>query len=221
MAERHKFWIIFLLWSLIIFAALVLTRWVMPFAKVSEGISYYEQALYALILSPYPAFLYYWIGKKCENALAFRRLLMAGATKILIIFGLQILAFILFEITSEIELPVGSMLYDTDMARQISTYSRIPLLSQFIAVVLFLAAQISKSAAPGDKRAPVLVKGLLFYIPYLVGFVLCHMLWKSYLLGLLLPPNKVNLFLLFVHWLPTVYFLALTYTYSVIPKKQL
>lgn len=221
MAERHKFWIIFLVWTLIIFAALILSRLVMPFSQVSEDISYYEQALYALVISSYPAFLYYWTSKKCENALAFQRLLLAGASKILIIFGLQILVFILFEITTNINLPVGSLLYDTDMARQISTYSRIPMLSQFIAVVLFLAAFISKTVSPGDNRAPVILKGILFYIPYLAGFVLCHMLWKSYLLGILLPPNKVNLFLLFIHWLPTVYFLALTYTYSVIPKKQL
>jgi len=219
MTERDKFWIIFLVWGIILFGALIFTRFVTPFAKVTEGINYYEQALYALILAPYPAFLVYWTNRRCENPLAFRRLLLEVAPKILIIFTLQILAFVLFEILGKINLPVGSQLYDISLAKQISTYSRIPLLSHFIGMFLFLAAYISKTAAPGAKPAPIMAFGLLFYLPYLVGFVLCHMLWKSYLLSLLLPPNKVNLFLLFVHWLPTVYFLALTYTYSVMHKK--
>jgi len=104
-------------------------------------------------------------------------------------------------------------------ASQVATYSRIPLLSQFFVFYLFIAAYVTKTVAPGDPYHPQIVRGLMFYAAYLVGFSLCNQLWQKYFIQVIYPPHDFNYFMLFVNWLPTVYFLALTYFYSLRQKK--
>jgi len=219
MSGRRLFWIIFLLWGGALFTILYFSRLITPFNQVSTGINYNEQMFYALVLAAYPAFLVFWISKKCDQALAFQRILLCGAAKALVVFLFQIVAFIAFEISTEISVPGVSNLYNADLARQVSAFSRIPILSHFVAIYLFLGVYVSRTVTPGGRQMSAVLIGLIYYIPYLVGFVFCHILWQSTLMTFLVPPHKVNLILLFAHWFPTIYFLILTYIYSMIPKK--
>jgi hypothetical protein len=219
MSDRKVFWIIFLLWGGALFTLLYFGKLITPFDQVSIGINYNEQIFYALVLAPYPAFLVFWTLRKYDKALAFQRILLCGAPRALVIFILQLATLVAFEISSKISIPDVSNLYNADLASQVSAFSRIPILSHFVAIYLFLGTYIARSVTPGGKRLSVILIGLAFYLPYLAGFVICHTLWQSTLMTFLVPPHKVNLFLLFVHWFPTVYFLMLTYIYSMIPKK--
>jgi len=219
MSDRKLFWFVFLFWSGALFALLYFGKLITPFDQVSPGINYFEQIFYALVLAPYPAFLIFWTSRKCDKALAFQRILLCGAPRALVIFILQIATFIAFEISTEISIPEMSILYNADLAKQVSAFSRIPILSHFVAIYLFLGTYVARRVTPGDKRLTIVLIGIAFYLPYLAGFVISHTLWQSTLMTFLIPPHKVNMFLLFVHWLPTVYFLMLTYIYSMIPKK--
>jgi hypothetical protein len=219
MKERGIFWLILVPWAGIIFCTLFFTKIITPFTHLSETLSIIEQAFYALVLGPYPAFLAYMTVKRTNVALSFQRLLLESGSLAVLIFVLQIMLFVLFEASLKIQLPEGSNLFNSDLAHQIAAYSRIPMLSQFVAIFLFLGAYVSKSVKPGDDPGKPILAGLLFYIPYLVGFYLTHLAWTGYFTKLLVPPNRINLFLVFIHWLPTIYFLALTYIYSVKQKK--
>jgi hypothetical protein len=219
MKERGIFWLILIPWAGIIFCTLYFTKIITPFTHLSETLSIVEQAFYALVLAPYPAFLAFMTIKRTNVALSFQRLLLESGSLAALIFVLQIMLFILFEASLKIKLPEGSNLFNSDLAHQIAAYSRIPMLSQFVAIFLFLGAYVSKSVKPGDDPGKPILVGLLFYIPYLVGFYLTHLAWNGYFTKLLVPPNRINLFLVFIHWLPTIYFLALTYIYSVKQKK--
>jgi hypothetical protein len=219
MKERGIFWLIMIPWAGIIFCTLFFTKIITPFTHLSESLSIVEQTFYALILAPYPAFLVYMALKRINTALSFQRLLLGIASLALLIFVLQIMLFVLFEVSLKIHLPEGSNLFNSDLAHQIAAYSRIPMLSQFVAIVLFLGAYVTKSIKPGDNPGKPILTGLIFYIPYLVGFYLTHLAWNGYFIKLLVPPNRINLLLVFIHWLPTIYFLALTYIYSVKQKK--
>lgn len=219
MKERGIFWLILIPWAGILFCTLYFTRIVTPFTNLSSSLNVLEQVFYALVLAPYPAFLAYMILRKINAALSFQRLLLNVASKALLIFILQIMIFALFEASVKITLPPASNLFNSDLAHQIAAYSRIPILSQFVAIILFLGAYVTKSVKPGDSPGKAIAIGLIFYVPYMVGFYLTHLAWNGYFTKLLVPPNRINLFLVFIHWLPTVYFLALTYIYSVKQKK--
>ena len=219
MRARSLFWAIFLIWSAILFGLLVLTKLVTPFADISSKFNYVEQIFYALVLAPYPAFLVFWALKKSLNAYAFHRMLLTGAAMSLLVFVLQIMLFILTQTSTALELPAASNLFDTELAKQVAVYSQIPMLSHFLAIFLFTAAYASGQTKPGSSiRKPVVI-GLLLYLPYVVGFYFCHILWQGHLLAIFLPPNSVNIWMLFVHWIPTLYFLALTYLCTVIRRK--
>lgn len=219
MRARSLFWIIFLIWSAVLFGLLALTKLVTPFAEVTSKFNFVEQIFYALILAPYPAFLVFWALKKSLNAYAFHRMLLTGAAMGLLVFVLQIMLFILAQTSIALELPAGSNLFDTEMAKQVAIYSQIPMLSHFLAVFLFTSAYASRLTMPGGSIRKAVTTGILLYLPYLVGFYFCHILWHDNLLAIFMPPNTVNLWMLFVHWLPTLYFLALTYLCSVIRRK--
>jgi len=208
-----------MIWSAVLFGLLVLTKLITPFADVSSKFNYVEQIFYAIVLAPYPAFLVFWALKKSLNAYAFHRMLLTGATMGLLVFVLQIMLFILTQTSTLLELPIGSNLFDTELAKQVAVYSQIPMLSHFLAIFLFTAAYASRLTRPGGSIRKTVVIGLLLYLPYLAGFYFCHILWQGHLLAIFMPPNSVNIWMLFVHWIPTLYFLALTYLCSVIRRK--
>ncbi|HEQ99650.1 MAG TPA: hypothetical protein ENO22_09955 [candidate division Zixibacteria bacterium] len=219
MRARSIFWIILIIWSGALFALLYFTELIAPFGDLLPKKSVLEQLFYALVLGPYPAFLVYMTIRKSEKTLAFQRLLLSSASYALVIFILQIMLFVLDEAAVNLILPAESNLYNAALADQISAYSRVPILSQFLAILLFIGAYVSKSVKPGDDIGRHVAIGLIYYVPYLLGFYLAHMAWQSYFAGLLIPPNKINLLLVFIHWIPTVYFLVLTYIYSIKSKK--
>ena len=219
MNARSIFWIILILWAGGLFALLYFTGIISPFGDLIPEKSILEQVFYSLVLAPYPAFLVYMTMRKSEQTLAFQRLLLSSASYALIVFVLQIMIFILDEASISLILPATSNLYNAALADQISAYSRVPILSQFLAILLFVGAYVAKSVKPGDDIGRPVAIGLIYYIPYLIGFYLTHLAWQSYFATLLEPPNKINLLLVFIHWIPTVYFLILTYIYSIKSKK--
>lgn len=219
MRLRSIFWMIFLIWGAVLFGVLVISKLITPFEQVTSKFNIVEQIFYALVLAPYPALLVFWALKKSKNAYAFHRMLLHGATIGLLVFVLQIMLFILTQTSTNLILPIGSNLFDTALAKQVAVYSQVPMLSHFLAIFLFTAAFASRLTAPGGSIQRTMVLGVILYIPYLAGFYFCHILWHEHLLAIFMPPNSVNIWMLFVHWIPTLYFLALTYLCSVIPKK--
>lgn len=219
MRARSIFWILMVVWSGALFILLYFTELITPFGELVPEKSVLEQVFYALVIGPYPAFLVFMTMRKSEKTLAFQRLLLSSASYALIIFILQIMIFVLDEASIHLILPPTSNLYNAALADQISAYSRVPILSQFLAMLLFIGAYVSKSVKPGDDIGKPVAIGLIYYIPYLVGFYFTHLAWQSYFAKLLVPPNKINLLLVFIHWIPTVYFLVLTYIYSIKSKK--
>ena len=219
MRVRSLFWIILFVWTGLLFVLLFFSELIAPFGNLIAEKSVLEQVFYALVLSPYPAFLVYMTLRKSHKGLSFQRLLLSSASYALIIFVLQIMLFVLDEASINLILPASSNLYSAELADQISAYSRVPILSQFVAMILFIGAYVAKSVKAGDETGKHITVGLIFYLPYLIGFYLTHLAWQSYFSTLLIPPNKINLLLVFVHWIPSVYFLVLTYIYSIKRKK--
>lgn len=219
MNERHIFWLIVVVWGAALFGILVGTRMLTPYVDIGDGFHLLEQALYAMVLAPYPAFLVFCLVRRSQRTLSFQRLVISGAAAGFLIFAVQIALFVLFELEIELVLPPDSNLYDTKLLSQVTTFSRVPMMSHYIAYLLFVGAFSNRMVKPGEDVTPQLIKGLTFYIVYLVGFFFCHMWWQYLLNETVFPPNKVNLVMLFVHWLPTAYFLALTYLYSVKQKE--
>ncbi len=220
MSKRNIFWIILILWGGALFGLLVMTKAVTPFRDISAEFNLIEQAFYALVLAVFPAFLVYFALKRAENLLSFLRLMGTGASLGLVVFVLQIMLFVLSERSVDMELPSESNLFDTDVAGQIATFSRMPIVSHFVAMFLFLGAYCSRTVGAGDNIYKSVAIGLVYYSVYVCLFIGINIWWHSYMYDLLLPPNEINLIMLFVHWIPTVYFLVLTYIYSIIGKNE-
>jgi len=220
LSNRNIFWLILIVWGGILFGLLVLTRAVTPFRGLMSGMSLIEQAFYALVLAAMPAFLVYFSLKRASNLLSFLRLMAIGASLGIVVFVFQIMLFVLAEISINMELPADSNLLSTEVAGQVATFSRMPIISHFVAIFLFLGAYCSKVVGPGENIYKSVAFGLIYYAVYICLFIGINIWWHSYMYDLLLPPNEINFFMLFLHWIPTVYFLVLTYIYSIMGKNE-